>query len=156
MSTNETLNRWNHKKWPHQINPATEDNKTIAIGDMDAAPMTPEEITADILAMDKETSAEIIMGMIHEIVHVYGLLGESHDEINAMKDDIRHMRTELDLLKGGALEVVRKSEEAAREMAIAREKYAPVVKRLREEGLSWNQIAEMTGINRSTIRQWVK
>ena len=156
MSTNETLNRWNHKKWPHQINPATEDENTIAFGDMDSDPMTPEEITADILAMDKTTAAEIIMGMIREIVCCYNRLGEASAEIGEMREEKRRVRAELDLLKGGAIEAVRKSEEAAREMAVARAKYAPVIKRLREDGLSWNQIAEMTGINRSTIRLWAK
>ena len=153
---NETLNRWNHKKWPHQINPATEDDNTIAFGDMDADPMTPEEISADILAMDKSTAAEIIMGLVSELARCYGRLGNALDKMDDLEEEMEQMRNELDLLKGGALEAVRKSEEAAREMTIAREKYAPVVKRLREEGLSWNQIAEMTGINRSTIRQWAK
>lgn len=142
MSTNETLNRWNHKKWPHQINRATEDDNTIAFGDMDADPMTPEQIAADVLSMDRHTASEIIVALINEITGSY--------------NELNDLYAELDLLKGGAIAAVRKSEEAAREMAIAREKYMPVVKRLRAEGLSWNQIAEMTGINRSTIRQWAK
>lgn len=149
MSTNETLNRWNHKKWTHQIGLSRDDWKTIAIGDLDADPIPHAEQAADILAMDKNTASEIITALM-------GALSSYMQSNDKLSDELANMKAELDLLKGGALEAVRKSEEAAREMAAARAKYAPVVKRLREEGLSWNQIADMTGINRSTIRLWAK
>ncbi|ENA0938146.1 helix-turn-helix domain-containing protein [Escherichia coli] len=142
MGANETFNRWNHPKWPHMVSPCPHRVDTVAFGDFDADPMSPAQIAADILAMDKNTATEIIVGLITALVDEY-------QECGALEN-------ELELLKGGAIAAVRKSEEAAREMAAAREKYAPVVKRLREDGLSWNQIADMTGINRSTIRQWAK
>lgn len=149
MNTNETLNRWNHTKWTHQIAISWYDGKTIAFGDFCADPIPHAKQAADILAMDKTTASEIITALMDTLSHYM----QSNNDLSDERDN---MRTELDLLKGGAIEAVRKSEEAAREMTLARAKYAPVIKRLREEGLSWNQIAEMTGINRSTIRQWAK
>nr|DAG52130.1 MAG TPA: hypothetical protein [Bacteriophage sp.] len=151
MSTNETLNRWNHK---NQIGLSLVDRKTITIGDLHADPIWHEEQAAEILAMDKNTAAEIITTLMDKLSNLEQCYYNLIKDCDALEEEIEQMRNELDLLKGGALEAVRKSEEAAREMAAARAKYAPVVKRLREDGLSWNQIAEMTGVNRTTVRQW--
>ena len=153
MSTNTTLNRWNHKK---QIGLSLADRKTVAIGDVKADPIWHEEQAAEILAMDKSTAAEIITALMDKLANLEQCYYNLVKDCEELEEDIEHMSDELDLLKGGALEAVRKSEEAARAMAAARAKYAPVVKRLREEGLSWNQIADMTGVNRSTIRLWAK
>lgn len=67
----------------------------------------------------------------------------------AQRDQNREMSAKLELLNGTAAS---KLEKHNAEM----EEYKKQVIALREEGKSWAMIAELTGINVSTVRSWVR
>lgn len=67
----------------------------------------------------------------------------------AQRDQNRELKAKLELLNGTAAS---KLEKHNAEM----EEYKKQVIALREEGKSWAMIAELTGINVSTVRSWVR
>ncbi len=70
-------------------------------------------------------------------------------EIERLRLTEKELRAKLELLNGTAASKLQKHNE---EM----EEYKKQVIRLREEGKSWAMIAELTGINQSTVRSWVR
>lgn len=70
-------------------------------------------------------------------------------EIERLRGAEKKLRAKLELLNGTAASKLQKHNE---EM----EEYKKQVIRLRDEGKSWAMIAELTGINQSTVRSWVR
>lgn len=70
-------------------------------------------------------------------------------EVSRLSRVEKELTAKLELLNGTAASKLQKHNE---EM----EEYKKQVIRLREEGKSWAMIAELTGINQSTVRSWVR
>ncbi len=88
------------------------------------------------------TKLNALLDMVENGVDV----GAARDAINVAFKDLAY---KLELLNGTAASKLQKHNE---EM----EEYKKQVIRLREEGKSWAMIAELTGINQSTVRSWVR
>lgn len=76
-------------------------------------------------------------------------VGEVLFEIERLRTVEKALTAKLELLNGTAASKLQKHNE---EM----EEYKKQVIRLRNEGKSWAMIAELTGINQSTVRSWVR
>lgn len=76
-------------------------------------------------------------------------VGAALFEIERLRSAEKELRAKLELLNGTAASKLQKHNE---EM----EEYKKQVIRLRDEGKSWAMIAELTGINQSTVRSWVR
>lgn len=70
-------------------------------------------------------------------------------EVSRLSRAEKELTAKLELLNGTAASKLQKHNE---EM----EEYKKQVIRLRAEGKSWAMIAELTGINQSTVRSWVR